>query len=55
MELFVQKASIMLITSSEQEKHLSIQIKLFQSKAVFLLNVSAKYEEEQIKDEEATT
>ena len=34
----------MLMTSSEQEKHLLIQIQLFQSKAVFVLNVSDKFE-----------
>ena len=34
----------MLIISSEQEKHLLIQIQLFHSKAVFVLNVSAKFE-----------
>ena len=43
----------MLMTSSEQEKHLLIQIQLFQSKAVFVLNVSSKFEYDQIKDEEA--
>ena len=42
-----------MMTSSEQEKHLLIQIKLFQSKAAFVLNVSAKFEQDQIKDEEA--
>ena len=42
----------MLLTSSKQEKHLLIHIKLFQSKAVFMLNVSAKFEWEQINDEE---
>ena len=40
----------MLMTSSEQGEHLLIQIQLFQSKAVFVLNVSAKFE---MKDEEA--
>ena len=44
----------MLMTSSEQGKHLLIQIRHFQSKAVFMLNVSAKFELDQIKDEEAT-
>ena len=39
----------MLMTSSEQEKHLLIQIQRFQLKAVFVLNVSAKFEEDQIK------
>ena len=39
--------------SSEQEKHLLIQIQLFQSKAVFVLNAPAKFEYNQIKDEEA--
>ena len=34
----------MLMTSSEQEKRLLFQIQLFQSKAVVVLNVSAKYE-----------
>ena len=43
----------MLMTSSKQDKHLFIQIQLFQSKAVFVLNVSAKFEINQIKDEEA--
>ena len=43
----------MVRTSSEQEKHLLIQVQLFQSKAAFVLNVSAKFEEDQIKDEEA--
>ena len=43
----------MLMKSSEQEKHLSIQIEHFQSKAVFVLNVSAKFEYAQIKVEEA--
>ena len=43
----------MLMTSSEQEKHLLIQIQLYQSKAVFVLNVSAKFEWDQIKDQEA--
>ena len=42
-----------MITSSEQEKHLLIEIQLFQSKAVFVLNVSAKFEDDQTKDEEA--
>ena len=32
------------MTSSEQEKKLLIKIQLFQSKAVFVLNVSAKFE-----------
>ena len=43
----------MLMTSSEQEKRPLFQIQLFQSKAVFVLNVSAKFEWDQIKDEEA--
>ena len=34
----------MLVKSSEQEKYLLIQIQLFRSKAVFALNVSAKFE-----------
>ena len=34
----------MLMTSSEQEKQLLIQIQFFKSKAVFVLNVSAKFE-----------
>ena len=42
----------MLMTSSEQEKHLLIQIHHFQSKAGFALNVSAKFEYDKIKDEE---
>ena len=33
----------MLMTSSEQERHLLIQIQLFESKAVSVLNVSAKF------------
>ena len=45
MRLYIsKKASIMLMTSSEQEKHLLIQIQLIQSKAVFMLNVFAKFE-----------
>ena len=43
----------MLMTSSEQEKHLIIQIQLFQSKAAYVLNVSAKSEKDQIKDEKS--
>ena len=43
----------MLMTSSEQEKHILIRIQLLQSKAVFVLNVSTKFEQDQIKDEEA--
>ena len=39
-----QKAGIMLMMSLEQEKHLLIQIQLFQSKAVFVPNVSATFE-----------
>ena len=38
----------MLMTSSEQEKHLLIQIQLFQPKAVFVLNVSAKFQQDQL-------
>ena len=34
----------MFMTSSEQEKHLLIQIQLFQLKAVLVPNVSAKFE-----------
>ena len=34
----------MLMTSLEQEKHQLIQIQLFQSKAVFMLKVPAKFE-----------
>ena len=41
------------MTSSVLEKHLLIEIQLFQSKAVLVLNVSAKFEEDQIEDEEA--
>ena len=43
--VFVKKAGItcMLMTSSEQEKHLLIQIELLRSKAVFVLNISAKF------------
>ena len=41
------------MTSSEQEKHLLIQIQQAQSKTVFVQNVSAKYEQDQVKDEEA--
>ena len=40
------------MTSSEHEKHTLIQIQLLQSKAVFVRNVSAKSEKDQIKDEE---
>ena len=32
------------MTSSEQEERLLIQIQLFQSKALLVLNVSAKFE-----------
>ena len=39
--VFVKKASI---TSSEQEKDLLIQVELFQSEAIFMLNISAKCE-----------
>ena len=42
----------MLMTSSEQEKHLFITIQLFQSKEVFVLNVSSKFEFYQVKYEE---
>ena len=41
------------MTSSEQEKQLLIKIQFLQSKTVFVLNVSAKFEYDQIKDEEA--
>ena len=51
----VKKASIMFMTTSEQEKHLLIQIQLFQSKAAFVLNVSAKFEQDQIRDKEAAS
>ena len=44
----------MIMTSSKQEKRLLFQIKLFQSKGTFMLNVSAKFESDQKKDEEAT-
>ena len=50
-----KKVSIMLMTSSEQEKHLLIQIQVYQSKALFVLNVSTKFEYDQIKDEEAAS
>ena len=43
----------MLMTSSEQEKHLINSSPTFQSKAEFVLNVSAKFELDQIRDEEA--
>ena len=43
----------MLMTSSEQEKHFVIQIQLFQSKAVSVLIFLARFEWDQIKDEEA--
>ena len=43
----------MLLTSSEQKKHLLIQIQHFQSKALFVLNVSAKFEHDQVKVEKA--
>ena len=45
----------MLMMSSEQEKHPLIQIQLFQSIAVSVPNVSAKFEKDQIKDEESST
>ena len=45
----------MLMTLSEQEKHLLIEIQVYQSKALFVLNVSAKFEYDQIKDEEAAS
>ena len=51
----MSKASIKLMTSSEQEKRLLIQIQRFRSNAVFVLNISAKFEQDQIKDEEAAT
>ena len=41
--VFVKKVSVMVMTPSEQEKHLLIQIQLFQSKAELVLNVSAKF------------
>ena len=41
------------MTSSEQEKDLLIQIQVFQLKAVFVLNVSPTFEQDQIKDKEA--
>ena len=34
----------MLMTSSRQEKYLLIKIQLSESKAVFVINVSAKFE-----------
>ena len=52
--VFVKKASIILMTPSEQEKHLLIKIQLSQSKTVFVQNVSAKFEQDQVKDEEAS-
>ena len=52
-ECICKKVSIMLMTSSRKEKHLLIQIQPFQSKAVFVLNVPAKFEQDQVKDEEA--
>ena len=42
--VFVKKASIISMISLEQKKHLLIQIQLFQSQAVFVLNVFAKFE-----------
>ena len=36
----------MLVMSLGQKKHLFIQIQLFQSQAVFVLNVSAKFEQD---------
>ena len=39
----------MLMTPSEQGKLLLIQIQLFQSKAVLVLNVPTKFEQDQIK------
>ena len=41
------------MTSSEQEKHLFFQIQLFQLKAIFMLNVSVKFELDHTEDEEA--
>ena len=40
------------MTSSEQKKHLLIQIQPFQSKAAFVLDVFAKFEYDQTNDEE---
>ena len=51
-----KKASIMLMMSSEQEKHLLIQSNFFSPKQYLtVLNVFAKFEYDQIKDEEAAT
>ena len=44
----------MLMMLSEQENHLLIQIQHFKSKAIFVLNVSAKFELDEIKVEEAS-
>ena len=43
----------MLMTSSKQGKHLLIKVQLFHSNVVLVLNVSAMFEWDQIKDEEA--
>ena len=51
--VFVKRASIILMTSLVQMKHLLIKIQLLQSKTVFVQNVSAKFEQDQVKDEEA--
>ena len=51
--VFLEKASIMLLTSSEQRKPLLFLIQLFKCKAMLVLDVSAKFESDWIKDEEA--
>ena len=48
-----KKTSIKLIMSSKQGKRLLFYIQLFWSKAMPVLNVSAKFEYDWIKDEEA--
>ena len=49
--VFVKKASIKLMTSSEQGKHLLFEIKIFSLKVVLVLSASAKFEWNWIKDE----
>ena len=44
---------MVLMTSSEEEGQLLLYIQLFQSESIFVLNVSAKFELDQIKTEEA--
>ena len=48
-----KKASNKLMTSSEQTKRLLFLIQLYCSKEILVLNVSAKFEYDCIKDKEA--